>query len=229
MKKKKEKESIPIELKLILLGDSSVGKSSIFGRLSGKPFSEETIATVGLEKIVIDFDDVKIDENVSQNFKITLFDTAGQERYRSITRDYFRNSQGIILLYSIADEDSFKHIENWLKSIKDSLSDWKKSEYMIMLLANKLDIAEEHPERRMILIDEAERICSGEGIYWGGECSAKTSEQNELKEIFEEFIKQIYLKIKDSDNFQNKEPKQVQRLLTAAPKPKKKKKKICSK
>ena len=52
MKKKKEKESIPIELKLILLGDSSVGKSSIFGRLSGKPFSEETIATVGLEKIV---------------------------------------------------------------------------------------------------------------------------------------------------------------------------------
>ena len=102
-KKKKEKENeeelSPISYKFILLGDSSVGKSSIFRRLSGKSFTENMISTVGIEKIIIDLNHIEIDENESQNFKIFLFDTAGQERYKSITRSYFKGSQGIILLY----------------------------------------------------------------------------------------------------------------------------------
>ena len=76
----------PIEYKFILLGDSSVGKSSIYNRLSGKNFSEGLISTIGTEKMIINYDDVKIDEkeNITKNFKIILFDTAGQERYRAI-------------------------------------------------------------------------------------------------------------------------------------------------
>ena len=103
----------PIEYKFILLGDTSVGKSAIYNRLSGKKFSQGLMSTVGTEKTVISFDDLEIDEKnkITRNFDIILFDTAGQERYRAITKSYFKDSKGIILIYSIDDETSFKHIE----------------------------------------------------------------------------------------------------------------------
>ena len=203
----------PIEYKFILLGDSSVGKSSIFKRLLGNSFSKNQISTLGTEKAIINFDDLEIDKNTRQNFKIVLFDTAGQERYRAITKSYFRDSQGIVLIYSIVDEESFKHIEAWLDSIKDSLSDWKRSGYIVMLLGNKLDIAEENKEQRMILKEEAEKICSEQGIYWGGECSAKTFDENKFKEIFEKFMKQIYLKLGNDVKNINNNKSQISRKI----------------
>ena len=203
----------PIEYKLILLGDSSVGKSCIFKRLTGNSFSENQISTLGTEKVILNFDDLEIDKNTHQNFKIVLFDTAGQERYRAITKSYFRDSQGIVLIYSIVDEESFKHIEAWLDSIKDSLSDWKRSGYIVMLLGNKLDIAEENKEQRMILKEEAEKICSEQGIYWGGECSAKTFDENKFKEIFEKFMKQIYLKLGNDVKNINNNKSQISRKI----------------
>ena len=217
----------PIEYKFILLGDSSVGKSSIYNRLSGKNFSEGLISTIGTEKMIINYDDVKIDEkeNITKNFKIILFDTAGQERYRAITKSYFKESQGIILIYSIVDEDSFKHIEAWLGSIKDSLSDWKRTGYIVMLLGNKLDIAEENKEQRMILKEEAEKICNEQGIYWGGECSAKTFNDSQIKEIFEKFIIKIYNKIGDENNVN--EMKNQQKFLIQQQKRKKKRRNAC--
>ena len=203
----------PIEYKFILLGDSSVGKSSIFKRLLGNSFSKNQISTLGTEKAILNFDALEIDKNTRQNFKIVLFDTAGQERYRAITKSYFRDSQGIVLIYSIVDEESFKHIEAWLDSIKDSLSDWKRSGYIVMLLGNKLDIAEENKEQRMILKEEAEKICSEQGIYWGGECSAKTFDQNKFKEIFEKFMKQIYLKLGNDVKNVNNNKSQISRKI----------------
>ena len=203
----------PIEYKFILLGDSSVGKSSIFKRLLGNSFSKNQISTLGTEKAILNFDDLEIDKNTHQNFKIVLFDTAGQERYRAITKSYFRDSQGIVLIYSIVDEESFKHIEAWLDSIKDSLSDWKRSGYIVMLLGNKLDIAEEQEEQRMILKEEAEKICSEQGIYWGGECSAKTFDENKFKEIFEKFMKQIYLKLGNDVKNINNNKSQISRKI----------------
>ena len=203
----------PIEYKFILLGDSSVGKSSIFKRLLGNSFSKNQISTLGTEKAILNFDDLEIDKNTRQNFKIVLFDTAGQERYRAITKSYFRDSQGIVLIYSIVDEESFKHIEAWLDSIKDSLSDWKRSGYIVMLLGNKLDIAEEQEEQRMILKEEAEKICSEQGIYWGGECSAKTFDENKFKEIFEKFMKQIYLKLGNDVKNINNNKSQISRKI----------------
>ena len=201
----------PIEYKFILLVDSSVGKSSIYNRLSGKKFSQGLMSTVGTEKTLISFDDLEIDEKnkITRNFDIILFDTAGQERYRAITKSYFKDSKGIILIYSIVDEDSFKHIEAWLGSIKDSLSDWKRTGYIIMLLGNKLDIAEEDPETRMIMTEEGENICSEKGIYWGGECSAKTFDESQLKEIFAKFIKQVYNKLREEKKDNEKKNQQI--------------------
>ena len=119
----------------------------------------------------------------------------------------------IKLIYSIVDEESFKHIEAWLDSIKDSLSDWKRSGYIVMLLGNKLDIAEENKEQRMILKEEAEKISSEQDIYWGGECSAKTFNENKFKEIFEKFMKQIYLKLGNDVKNINNNKSQISRKI----------------
>ena len=216
----------PIEYKFILLGDSLVGKTSIFLRLSGKSFSTNTIPTLGTEKIVVNFDDVQIDEKVYQNFKVSLFDTAGQERFRSISRAFFRDSQGIVLLYSVIDKESYKHIQSWLDSIKDSLSDWKRSGYMVMILGNKLDCIQENIKRE-IPIEEVQKMCSDQGIYWGGECSAKTFDIKQLKEIFEKFIKHIYLKLGNDYNDKNKK-KGSQKLSKDKSKSGKNKKSCCS-
>ena len=215
----------PVEYKFVLLGDSSVGKSAIFLRLSGKPFSENTTSTIGTDKIAINYDDVEVETNKTKNFKITLFDTAGQERYRSITKTYFKDSQGIILIYSIIDPTSFEHVQIWLESIKESLSDWKRSGYIVMLLGNKLDIVEKNEHEREVLIEEAEKLCKDQDIYWGGEFSAKTFDDERIKEIFEKFMKAVYLKlIEDDDN--NKRQK-AKTLCDAEALQKKKKRNNC--
>ena len=203
----------PIEYKFVLLGDSSVGKSSIFSRLSGRSFIENAPSTIGTDKIAINFDDVEIETNKKKNFKITLFDTAGQERYRSITKTYFKDSHGIILIYSIIKGDSFEHVQIWLDSIKESLSDWKRSGYIVMLLGNKLDVVEGDEKKRKVLHEEAEKLCEDQGIYWGGECSAKTFDVEQIKGIFKTFIKEIYMKLKEEKEEENEVPRQKTRTL----------------
>ena len=90
-----------------------------------------------------------------------------------------------------------------------------------MLLGNKLDIVEENKEKRVILTEEAEKICSEQDIYWGGECSAKTFDENQLKEIFKKFVKEIYLKL--GNDFKSNSNKQIIRLMAK----KKKHKRTC--
>ena len=188
----------PVEYKFILLGDSLVGKSALFTRLSGKNFPSQTISSVGTDKCLICFDKLDITskgQNTKKNFEILLFDTAGQERYRAITKTYFRDSNGIILIYSINDTTSFEHIQTWLDSIKDSLSDWKKSGYMIMLLGNKLDLVQSDPNNRAVLTEESEQLCKEQEIYWGGEISAKNFTREELLKIMENFLRKVHNKL----------------------------------
>ena len=188
----------PVEYKFILVGDSQVGKSALFARLSGKNFPMKTITSIGTDKCLVCFDKLDITSNgekKKKNFEIVLFDTAGQERYRAITKTYFKDSNGIILLYSINDIVTFEHIQTWLDSIKDSLSDWRKSGYMIMLIGNKLDMVEADPKNRQVLKSEAEKICNEQSIYWGGEISAKDFTKDELLEILANFLKQVHYKL----------------------------------
>ena len=192
-----QKDWKSIEYKFVLLGDSLVGKSSIFYRLAGKKYSEDMLSTVGTDKLTLNMNQVKIEikeETHIKNFNITLFDTAGQERYRAITKNYFKGSHGIILIYDITSKSSFEHIVRWLESIKETLSDWKKSGYMIMILGNKLDLVENNEKKRAVTFEEGKNICSKNDIYWGGECSAKTFEVSQIKEIIETFLKKVYIK-----------------------------------
>ena len=82
-----------------------------------------------------------------------------------------------------------------------------------MLLGNKLDIAEENEDKRQVLIEEAEKLCKDQGIYWGGECSAKTFDDASLKEIFEKFMKEIYIKLKEDEEEEDENHKQKSKTL----------------
>ena len=124
---------------------------------------------------------------------VQFLDTAGQVRFRSITTSYYKSSQGLILMYDITKRETFDNVENWLQNIKESLDEEEK--YVIVLLGNKLDLANENPENRGVTTEEAENLCKDKQIFWGGECSAKDFTEDQLKEIFTKYTQEIYKKV----------------------------------
>ena len=110
---------------------------SFFLKISNDEFSEKNIYTIGLDKRTLFYKDIEIELNgiiKKENFNILLYDTTGQERYRAITKTYFQGSDVVILFYDITDRKSFENIEVWLESISQVLSNWKNSNYIIVLL-----------------------------------------------------------------------------------------------
>lgn len=192
-----------ITYKIILIGDSSVGKTCLFKKLTSGTYSDKNISTIGVDRksFIIK---VKINENgeeVEKSFRIQLWDTAGQERFRAITKGYYQDSQGLLLLYDITNIETFENLDKWISGVRDSLGDEddvnnnknKNNKYIIILLGNKLDLAEKG--KRKINTEEAEEICNKYDIIWGGEFSAKELTPEDLKKKFEGFTQEIFKKI----------------------------------
>ncbi|XP_072588478.1 ras-related protein Rab-13 isoform X3 [Vulpes vulpes] len=99
--------------KLLLIGDSGVGKTCLIIRFAEDSFNNTYISTIG-----IDFKIRTVDVE-GKKIKLQVWDTAGQERFKTITTAYYRGAMGIILVYDITDEKSFENIQNWMKSIKE--------------------------------------------------------------------------------------------------------------
>jgi Ras-related protein Rab-8A len=119
-------------IKLLLIGDSGVGKSCILLRFSDDSFTPSFITTIGIDfKIrTIEIDGKKI--------KLQIWDTAGQERFRTITTAYYRGAMGILLVYDVTDEKSFLNIKNWIRNIEQHASESVEK----MLLGNKCDMVD---------------------------------------------------------------------------------------
>jgi len=186
--KEKKSEKNYIEYKIILIGNSAVGKTAFFKKLTKGVFNERNISTIGVDKSTLYFKDIEVlskGVEKKEEFNIILFDTAGQDRYRSLAKSYFNSTDIVMLIYDITNRQSFDDIERWLDDIKDKLSDWKTGHYVIFLLGNKLDLANEDGDgnKREVDEEEAESICEKKSIYWGGECSCKTFTQEQLNEI----------------------------------------------
>ena len=205
----KQSDKSSKEYKIILIGNSAVGKTAFFKKLTKNIFNERNISTIGIDKDTLYFKDIQVlskGVEKKEEFNITLFDTAGQERYRSLAKNYFSSTDIVMLLYDITNKQSFEDIEKWLDDIKDKLSDWKTGHYVIFLLGNKLDLAEDN-EKREVKEEDAENFCEDKSIYWGGECSCKTFSQEQLNEILLKSFK------KYAENFGVKEdPKKVTKL-----------------
>lgn len=97
--------------KLVLIGDSGVGKSCLLLRFADDAFTESYISTIGVD---FRFRTVKID---NKTVKLQIWDTAGQERFRTITSAYYRGADGIIMVYDVTSQDSFDHVNDWLKEV----------------------------------------------------------------------------------------------------------------
>lgn len=101
-------------LKVIIIGDSGVGKTNILTRYCEGIFKDSYVATIG-----VDFK-VKMVDVEGRKVKLQIWDTAGQERFKNITQTYYKGAAGIILVYAINNQDSFRNINNWLKQIENS-------------------------------------------------------------------------------------------------------------
>jgi len=192
-----------INYRFILIGNSGVGKTSFFRKLSTGNFYEKNISTIGIEKKSFNLD-IKIDNNgksENKKFEISLFDTAGQEKFRSITYNYFKGTDGILLIYDITDKSTFESVENWITSIRDAIgSNNNESRYAIVLLGNKLDLVDEELKERVVTEEEASEICKKYDMVWGGEKSIKSIEFEDLTKLFEEFVINIYKRVGEKKN-----------------------------
>ncbi|CAJ0948682.1 unnamed protein product, partial [Mesorhabditis belari] len=130
--------------KLLLIGDSGVGKTCVLFRFSDDSFNNSFISTIGIDfKIrTIDLDGKKI--------KLQIWDTAGQERFRTITTAYYRGAMGIMLVYDITNEKSFENIKNWIRNIEEHAS----QDVERMIIGNKCDME----DRRVVSRDRGQQL-----------------------------------------------------------------------
>lgn len=192
-----EEDKNKIEYKISLIGDSSVGKTCIFKKLTIGVFLDKNISTIGMDRRTIGFE-FEVEENgktLQRKVDVSLVDTAGQERFKSITKNYFKGSDGIILMYDITNRESFQNVENWSSSIIDAIGNPANSKYLIILLGNKLDLVENKEKERKVTTEEAMKKCEECGFVWGGECSAKSYTMEKFKEMFNEYVIKIYHKV----------------------------------
>ena len=145
--------------KLLLIGDSGVGKSCLLLRFADDTYTESFISTIGVD---FKIRTVEIDNKI---IKLQIWDTAGQERFRTITSSYYRGAHGIIVVYDIGDKETFKNVNMWFTEITRYASENVNR----ILVGNKSDV-----EDRGVTYDEGKEISDTLGVKFL-ETSAKTS------------------------------------------------------
>ena len=173
------------QIKLMIIGDSGVGKTNFIFQFTEGRFSSLHVTTVGFDyksKIV------KLPK-LKKNVKLQIWDTAGQERYMAINKNLFQKVQGIILMYDLTNRDSFEHVTNWLNLIKQTVTS-----KTIILVANKLDLEE---EKRIVSEEEGEQIAKDNNILFFEGSGA--SGQN-VDKIFTSIAELIYTNLMEDRN-----------------------------
>ncbi len=161
--------------KILILGDSKVGKSCFLTRYADKTYQEDYLSTIGM--------DYKIKNYELENgdiIKLYIWDTAGQDRFRSITSNYYKGADGIILIYDITKQETFNNVRNWITSIKEEAP----AKVVLVLVGNKVD----DEKNRAVPQSEGEKIADEYNLPFL-ECSAK-SDIN-VTETFDVLIKKI--------------------------------------
>ena len=157
-----ETTSFDFNYKIILIGDSSVGKSCLTIRATKDSYLTNYIPTVGFEFFNLN---LRIKE---RNIRLQIWDTCGQEKFRSLISNFYRNSSLAIIVYSIIDPDSFNHIDQWLNEIKTQTS----PDIKIFVIGNKSDLE----KSRLIKYEDAQKFCNERGLDYFIETSAKNGD-----------------------------------------------------
>ena len=148
--------------KILLLGDSEVGKSCFLMRYSENVFIENYITTIGLD---YKLKTVKLD--TGKTIKVQLWDTAGQDKYRTIAKNYYKGSHGILLLYDITKQSSFDNIREWVRDIKEEVNE----KAILFLIGNKIDMEDQRkiPKEKGVELAEEFKIPFFEASAKSGE------------------------------------------------------------
>ena len=125
------------QFKILMIGDSGVGKSSILHRYANDQFSPNFLPTIGIDYKI---KQLAIEDKLGKRtFRLSLWDTAGQERFRNITKQYFRGAHGMVLVYDSTDRTTFDNVENWLSQIDAGDAASPSGSVVLILVANKCD------------------------------------------------------------------------------------------
>ena len=193
-------DDFDLKLKIMVLGESMVGKTSLITRYTNDKFGGRYLCTVG-----IDFQKKKIEKN-GKRVLLQIWDTAGQERFRNVTKNYFHTSQGFVLAYDINNKESFEKVQFWIEEIKANAEEKIKC----ILIGTKCDL-----DKREVSEEEGQNLGEQYG-YKFLETSAK--ENINIDETFETLVSEIM------NNFQENQRKS---LTLSKNKIGKKKKKCC--
>ena len=161
--------------KIVLIGDTSVGKTNILSKYLTDEFDPESKATVGVEFGTKNF---KIENNI---VKVQIWDTAGQERYRSITNAYYKGAKGALLVYDITNKKSFDNLDKWISDLKTN-GDEKIS---IVLLGNKSDLE----SQRVISTEEGKNKAE---LFKFAFMETSALNGSNIEKAFDELIKEVY-------------------------------------
>lgn len=165
--------------KLVLVGDSGVGKSGLLSRYTRNTFSADEKSTIGVEFAT------RISQmGDGKKIKAQIWDTAGQERYRAITNAYYRGALGALLVYDVTSFLSFENIPRWLKELRDHAN----RDIVLVLVGNKIDMLEKGTTRE-VSEEAAKRLAEEYNLSWL-ETSAKTGDN--VDEAFGKVMKTIY-------------------------------------
>lgn len=174
--------------KLLIIGDSGVGKSSLLLRFSDNTFSGTYITTIG-----VDFKIRTIDVN-GEKVKLQIWDTAGQERFRTITSTYYRGTHGVVVVYDVCSGESFANVKRWLQEIDTNCDVVNR-----ILVGNKDD----DPDRKVVLTQDAQKFADQIGIQLY-ETSAK--ENKNVEEMFVAVTKLVLATKKEQQKSVSQQP-----------------------
>ncbi|KAI8001656.1 hypothetical protein ACSBR2_014569 [Camellia fascicularis] len=161
--------------KVVLIGDSGVGKSNLLSRFTRNEFSLESKSTIGVEFATRS---IQVDDKI---VKAQIWDTAGQERYRAITSAYYRGAVGALLVYDVTRHVTFENVERWLKELRGHTD----SNIVIMLVGNKADLR----HLRAVSVEDAKAFSERENNFF---METSALESLNVDNAFTEVLTQIY-------------------------------------
>ena len=169
--------------KVLLLGDSTVGKTCFLLRYCDKTFQEAHLSTIGL-----DYRLKTMTLKSGKNIKLQIWDTAGQDRFRAITKNYYKGANGIILIYDVTNVQSYENVKNWISQIREEAN----PNVVIYLAGNKVDVSE---QEKLVKTEDGKKIADEFKLKFY-ETSAKNGVNiNEIFEDLVEVIDDIYSKL----------------------------------